>query len=162
MSMKSLCAGFLVMVFLLGGVGCAGAQQSSLVGKKAPDFTLERISGQSASLSEMIGGKRSVLFFFATWCPHCRVQLKEIAAKKAELEKNGVVLVLVDIGEPKAKVAEFLKGYGIDNDAFIDEDSFVSETYQVLGVPTFIFIGAEGKVRFVEYGLPDNYEEILK
>jgi peroxiredoxin len=160
--MKSLCAGFLVMLFLLGGAGCAGAQESPLVGKKAPDFTLERISGTSASLSEIIKGKRSVVFFFATWCPHCRVQLKDLAVKKADLEKNGVVLVLVDIGEPKSKVAEFLKGYGIDNDAFIDQDSFVSETYQVLGVPTLIFIGDDGKVRFVEYGLPDNYQEILK
>ena len=160
--MKSLHAWLLVIVFILGGVGCAGAQESPLVGKKAPDFTLERLSGKSASLSEVVKDKRSILFFFATWCPHCRAQLKEIAARKAELQKEGIQVILVDIGEPKNKVAEFLTTRGMDNDAFLDVDSFVAETYQVLGVPTLVFIGMDGKVRFVEYGLPDNYQEILK
>jgi peroxiredoxin len=160
--MKSLYAVFLVIILILGGVGCAGAQENPLVGKKAPDFTLERISGKSASLSEMIKGERSIIFFFATWCPHCRSQIKALSAKKAELEKNGVVLVLVDIGEPKSKVAEFLTAHAMDNDAFLDQDSLVSETYQVLGVPTLVFIGSNGKVRLVEYGLPDNYQDILK
>jgi peroxiredoxin len=160
--MKSLYAVFLMIVLIFGGAGCAGAQESPLIGKKAPDFTLERVSGKSASLSEIIKGQKGIVFFFASWCPHCRTQIKALSAKKAELQKNGIALVLVNIGEPKSKVAEFLAAHGVDHDAFLDQDSLVSETYQVLGVPTFIFIGADGKVRFVEYGLPDNYEEILK
>ncbi len=160
--MKALWAGFLVMVLVLGSAGCAGAQQSSLIGKKAPDFTLERLSGKSASLSEVIKDKKAILFFFATWCPHCRSQLKDIAARKGEFEKGGIAVVLVDIGEPKAQVAKFLTTYGVDNDAFLDVESFVSETYEVMGVPTLVFVGSDGKVRFVEYGLPDNYQDILK
>lgn len=160
--MKSLCAGFLVTVLLLGGAGCAGAQESPLVGKKAPDFTLERISGQPGSLDAMISGKKAILFFFATWCPHCRSQMKDMAARKAEFDNEKIVLVLVDIAESKDTVAAFLKSYGMDNDAFIDTDSFISETYGVVGVPMLVFIGADGKVRFVEYGLPDDYQEILK
>jgi peroxiredoxin len=160
--MKSLGAYFLVMVFILSGAGCAGAQESPLMGKKAPDFTLERLSGKSASLSELIKDKKAILFFFATWCPHCRSQLKEIAARKADFDKDGIVVALVDIGEPKNKVAEFLKTHGMDNDVFLDSQSFVSETYQVLGVPTLVFIGSDGRVRLVEYGLPDDYQQILK
>ena len=88
--------------------------------------------------------------------------MKEISTRKAEFDKDGIVLALVDIGEPKNKVAAFLKAHGMDSDAFLDTDSLVSETYQVLGVPTLVFIGTDGKVRFVEYGLPENYQEILK
>ena len=50
----------------------------------------------------------------------------------------------------------------MDQDAFLDVESFVSGTYEILGVPTLIFIGSDGKVRFVEYGVPENYKEILK
>lgn len=160
--MKALWAGFLAVVLMLAGVACAGAQESPLVGKKAPDFTLERLSGRSASLSEVIRGKKAVLFFFATWCPHCRSQLKELSAKQAELDKEGIVVALVDIGEPKDKVEDFLKSRGMDNDAFLDVQSLVAEEYQVMGVPTLLFIGDDGKVRFIEYGLPDNYKDILK
>jgi cytochrome c biogenesis protein CcmG/thiol:disulfide interchange protein DsbE len=159
--MKSLLACSFIIVLMFSGAGCAGAQESPLMGKKAPDFTLERLSGQSASLNEVIKGKKAILFFFATWCPHCRSQLKEIAARKANFIQEGIEIVLVDIGEQKNKVAQFLTAHGIDNDAFLDVDSFVSETYEVAGVPTLVFIGADGRVRFVEYGLPDNYQEIL-
>jgi peroxiredoxin len=162
MSMKSFCAGFMVMVLMLGGAGCAGAQESPLTGKKAPDFTLERLSGSSASLNDVIKDKKAILFFFATWCPHCRTQIKDLAAKKAELDKEGIVVALVNIGEPKSAVTKFLASYGLDGDAFLDADSLVSGTYQVAGVPTLIFIGDDGKVRYVEYGLPENYQEILK
>ncbi len=161
--MRSLCAGFLVAALIFLGHGGALAQeQSPLVGKKAPDFTLERVSGSSASLSQVIKDKKAIVFFFATWCPHCREQLKQIAGRKADLDKQGVVIVLVNVGESKDTAAKFLKDRGIAYDTFLDVNSFVSEVYQVAGIPTLVFIGTDGKIRYVEYGLPDNYEEILK
>ena len=160
--MKLFLSGILAMLLMAGFTGFVSAQESPLIGKKAPDFTLERLSGKSASLIDIIKDKKAIVFFFATWCPHCRSQLKEIASRKAEFEKDGIVVALVDIGEPKDKVVAFLKSHGLDNDAFLDVESFVSEAYQVMGVPTLVFIGMDGKVRYVEYGLPDNYQEILK
>ena len=154
--MKLFFSGFLVMVLILGAAQVVRAQESSLVGKKAPDFTLARLSGRSVSLSELIKDKKAILFFYATWCPHCREQLKN------ELDKEGILVQLVDIGEPKDKVAAFQQAKGIDNDTFLDEQSLVAETYEVLGVPMLVFIGTDGKVRDVEYGLPENYQEILK
>lgn len=161
--MRSLFSGFLVMALMFVSMSCSVAQQENpWVGKKAPDFTLERLSGKSASLSDVIRDKKAILFFFATWCPHCRSQLKEISARKAELEKAGIAVALVDIGEPKSQVAKFMKSYGGDNDVFLDVDSFVAQTYEVAGVPMLLFIGIDGKVRLVEYGLPDNYQEVLE
>ncbi len=161
--MRSLCAGFLVAALVMLGHGGALAQeQSPLVGRKAPDFTLERVNGTSASLSQVIKDKKAIVFFFATWCPHCREQLKAIAGRKADIDRLGVVIVLVNVGESKDTAVKFLKERGITYDTFLDVNSFVSEVYQVAGIPTLVFIGADGKVRYVEYGLPDNYEEILK
>ena len=148
-----------------GYVGHGGAlaqEQSPQVGRKAPDFTLERVNGTSASLSQVIKDKKAIVFFFATWCPHCREQLKAIAGRKADIDRLGVVIVLVNVGESKDTAVKFLKERGITYDTFLDVNSFVSEVYQVAGIPTLVFIGADGKVRYVEYGLPDNYEEILK
>ena len=159
--MRSWCVGFFVAAFVLLGGGAFAQEQSFLAGKKAPDFTLERVSGASASLSQVIKDKKAIIFFFASWCPHCREQLKEIAARRDGLDKKGVVVVLVNVGESKNTAARFLKSYGADFDSFLDVSSFVSEAYQVAGIPTLVFVGADGKVRYVEYGLPDNYEEIL-
>jgi peroxiredoxin len=161
--MRSWLAGLLLLGLVMNGAGCANAQEESpLIGKRAPDFTLERAKGTSASLYELIKGKKAILFFFATWCPHCREQIEEIGRRKAEIKKEGIDLILVNINEPKAMVLKFIEGHKIDQDVFMDANSFVAQTYQVMGIPTLVFIGADGLVRYVEYGLPDNYKEILK
>ena len=160
--MKALCIGLMVLFSVFNTAGCAKAQVDPLAGKPLRDFTLERLSGTSTALSRLVQGKKAIMFFFATWCPHCREQFQALAAQKAQIEAQGVVIVLVDIGEPKDKVARFLKAAGVDNDAFLDKDSRVAEIYQVMGIPTLVFIARDGVVRGVEYGLPDNYLEILK
>lgn len=160
--MKGFLSGLCLALIVLGGTGCAGAQESPLIGKVFQDFTLDRMSGTKATLSQLIKGKKALVFFFATWCPHCSEQIQALSARKAEIAAQGIVVNLVDIGEPKAKVAGFLKTHGIDNDVFLDQDTAVAEKYAVVGVPMVFFIGADGIVRGMEYGLPDNYQEILK
>ncbi|MEI8010901.1 MAG: TlpA disulfide reductase family protein [Candidatus Omnitrophota bacterium] len=160
--MKGLLTGLLLVFVVWGGVGCARAEDSALTGKTFKDFTLERMSGTKATLSQLVKGKKAFVFFFATWCPHCSEQLQALSAHKAEIAAQGIVVNLVDIGEPKEKVARFLKARGIENDVFLDQDSSVAENYAVVGVPMVFFIGADGIVRGVEYGLPENYQELLK
>ncbi|MFH0754590.1 MAG: TlpA disulfide reductase family protein [Candidatus Omnitrophota bacterium] len=154
--------GFILSGIVLNGMGCAVAQEESqMVGKRAADFTLERVKGTSASLYELIKGKKAILFFYASWCPHCREQIKAIEDRKTEIRNDGIEVVLVDVGESKSQVMRFLKENKIEQDSFLDADSFVAQTYQVMGIPTLVFIGADGVVRYVEYGLPEDYKKIL-
>ncbi len=159
--MKRWTIGLLFMALVFTGPGCAQAQESPLVGKKAPDFSLERLAGGSASLSGLISGKKAIVFFFAIWCPHCREQLKALARKDQELATQSIEIVLVDIGEPAPKVARFMKAQGIDRDVLLDTGSFVAEAYGVMGVPALFFIGSDGKVLYSEFGLPDDYLQIF-
>ncbi len=161
--MKSWLMGILFATVILNSMGCAVAQEESpLVGKRAPDFTLERVRGISASLYELIKGKKAIVFFYATWCQHCRSQIQEIKKNSVEMRKDGIEVLLVNVGEPKSKVLKFLEQGNIDMDSFLDADSFVSQTYQIMGIPTLVFVGADSVIRYVEYGLPENYKEILK
>ncbi|MBF0331288.1 MAG: TlpA family protein disulfide reductase [Candidatus Omnitrophica bacterium] len=160
--MRSWVMGLLLAGAIINTAGCAVAQEeSALLGKRAPDFTLERAKGTSASLYELIKGKKAILFFFASWCPHCREQLKEISTRKAEIKQEGIEIVLININEPKAKVLSLLEKYNVEYDSFMDSNSFVAQTYQVAGIPTLVFIGSDGLVRYVEYGMPNNYKQIL-
>ena len=67
--------------------------------------------------------------------------------KRADLEQKGIAAVLVNIGESQSQVQRFLKDKGYDFDTFMDTDSVVAEMYQVLGIPTIVFVGGDGKIR---------------
>ncbi|MCL1967810.1 MAG: redoxin domain-containing protein [Fibromonadales bacterium] len=59
--------------------------------------------------------KRVVLSFFATWCIPCREGLARMNKKAAELEKNGVLVVLVNVGEDDyGKVSKWISEYAKD------------------------------------------------
>ncbi len=160
--MRTFIVGTLLSLAILVTAGGVNAQESPLIGTVAPDFTLELLSGKPASMSELVKDGKAILFFFATWCPHCREQLKAIHEQKAEMEKDQINVLLVDIGESKATLSKFLSSRNIDSDAFLDTDSFVANIYQVMGVPTLVFIGKDRKIRLVEYGLPEDYRKILE
>ena len=155
---------FLIAAMMMFSAGCANAGffDNPMIGKKAPDFKLAQLKGGEASLDTLRKGGRAVLFFWATWCPHCREQLQAMNAVKADLEKIGATVTLIDIGEDKAVVSKFLLAKGYDYNVLLDSDSSVSEVYQVMGVPTIVFIGADGNIREIMNGFPGNYADILK
>jgi len=53
-------------------------------------------------LEALVGtNKRVALVFFATWCIPCREGVVRLRDSQAELEKNGVLVILVNAGEKK-------------------------------------------------------------
>ena len=159
---------FLIAFTLVSVFGAAGRVQaqdmfgSPLIGKEAPSVSLQKLKGGAESFQDAINGKKAVMIFWATWCPHCREQLQAINASKAELDQKDIAVLLVNVGESKSQVEKFLKEKGYEFDVFMDTDSAAAELYQVLGIPTIVLIGSDGKVRDVQYQFPREYADILK
>jgi len=61
------------------------------------------------------GAKRVVLSFFATYCVPCREEFAILKNNKGELEKRGILIYLIDVGEDirsyGAKVSEMAEKY---------------------------------------------------
>jgi len=56
--------------------------------------------------------KRVVFTFYATWCVPCREGIARMANNAAELEKSGVLVVLINVGEADyAKSGKWVSGY---------------------------------------------------
>jgi len=165
--MKYLFRTFILLIVMLSLFGVSHAMgqffflENPLIGERAPEFELETLTKQSRSFTAERNKDPAIVFFWATWCPHCREQLAELNEQKEELSKNRVKLILVDLGERKDAVKAYMERNGLDLDVFLDYESEVSEKYAVLGVPTFYFIDKDGIVQAVEHSLPENYLEIV-
>lgn len=132
------------------------------IGKPAKDFTLKLVKGGEMSLKDYRDGKKAIIFFWATWCPHCRAQLGNLNRDQEEIEKSGIKIVLVDVGEKEAIVKKYLEQNKIDINVFLDEESKVSDLYGLIGLPTFYYVSEDGAVIDVKHSLPDDLNEVFK
>src|SRR5699024_7800902 len=121
--------------------------------KKAPDFTLKIIQGESFTLSDH-EGKVVVLNFWATWCGTCRDELPEFIELQKAMRDQVVLFVGLAIDEA---VWDAIRPYARQMDfnypVVWDEGFDVTKKYGPLrGVPTTFMINRNGRMRYVSSG----------
>jgi thiol-disulfide isomerase/thioredoxin len=137
----------------------AQTSSNSLIGKEAPEIVLPKTDGTTARLIASGKGKKVILVFWATWCPHCYEELNTINESAASVENKGVKIILVDIGEAQEDVKNYLDRRQIRLTCFVDVDSALLGTYRLIGVPTLVFIDEKGIIRSMTHQFPSNYED---
>ncbi|MDP2729935.1 MAG: TlpA disulfide reductase family protein [Dehalococcoidales bacterium] len=159
---------WLVMIFALVASSCVGFSPASMegeetgtwpdsqvpapeVGHPAPDFTLNDLDGNPVKLSDL-RGKVVFINFWATWCPSCRAEMPEIEAAYQKYREAGVMVIGVDIAEPKSVVRQYVEEGGFSWTFVLDSTGEVSRDYQVVEIPTSFFLDREGIIRTVSIG----------
>jgi peroxiredoxin len=142
-----------VVLGLLATTGCAtvAAPGAAAVGRPAPDFTLADLDGNQVSLSDF-RGKTVFINFWATWCPPCREEMPAIEALYQQYEDKDVVVLGVDILETEGEVRQFVEEGGYSWTFVMDTTGEVTNSYQVVAIPTSFFIDKEGIIRAVSVG----------
>ncbi|MGA2775592.1 MAG: TlpA disulfide reductase family protein, partial [Candidatus Omnitrophota bacterium] len=102
-----------------------------------------------------------LLFFWTTWCPFCQVEIRKISERAGELAKAGIEVLTINTGESKSRVERFMQSRKINLKTLIDEDTAVSNSYNILGVPTFYIVDKQGKIIFEGNKFPENFKEII-
>ena len=114
------------------------------MGQRAPDFTLNTITGESFKLSEQ-RGKPVFLNFWATWCGPCRVEMPDME-KLQQAMGDQILIVGIDIRESLSTVQNFLRYRGFTWTFVLDSNGAVARDYEVAAIPTSIFIDAKGVI----------------
>ena len=123
---------------------------SLLLGKLAPDFTLNVLNGASGYPTihlRALKGKSIVLNFWASWCGPCNDEAPFLQKSWMNLKARGVVFVGIDGSEKTSDALKFMHGYGIAYPNVQDTVTSATATdYGVTGLPETVFINREGIV----------------
>ncbi len=122
------------------------------IGAAAPDFRLVRLDGSEVRLSDY-RGQRVLVNFWATWCPPCRAEMRDLDQVAQSGKTSGSVVLGVDQLETDTQVRTFIEGLGItDIVVLLDSEGRVSSTYRVNGLPSSFFVDADGVLRDIAVG----------
>lgn len=131
------------------------------IGKKAPDFSLPSIDGENIKFSEFRGDDKAIVFFWATWCPHCRTQLQELSKNSKAITDQGVKIIAVDYGEDVKTVKRYVERNNIDVPMVVDQENELEEKYSLIGVPTFFYVDNQGIVKASEHQLVKDIDAVF-
>ena len=128
---------------------------SRLVGKQSPDFTLAMLDGGKVNLSQF-RGQPVLINFWATWCIPCREEMPELVRAYETHKAEGLMILGLNLtySDSLPDVQAFVSEFDISFPILLDEDGVVTErSYQILGVPTSVFVNRDGTIERVQVGL---------
>jgi peroxiredoxin len=130
-----------------------------VIGKEAPGFTLESLTGGPVSLSDF-RGRFVMLTFFATWCPYCQSETPHMVKVYNELGGQDFEIVAVSLGETKERVEAYQQEYGVPFTLLLDPEGIAANLYYVQSIPLSVFIDENGVILAGHAGALD--EEALR
>ena len=124
---------------------------SPLLGRRAPNFTLQRFDGSTLRLEDLRG---SVVFlnFWASWCPPCRSEARALEDAWRRYKDQGVVFVGVNTQDDEAHARDFIAEFGVTYPNGQDPGGRIAIDYGVWGLPETFFIDREGRITYKHVG----------
>ena len=114
-----------------------------------------KLDGGHFAMAELVG-KPVVLYFWATWCPQCRVQrnvLNELAGEWSDRLR----IVALSVDDDASAVSRYLEGHPRLSDELLASPELLAQ-FHVEALPTLAAIDAIGRVRTVSAGPMDAGE----
>jgi cytochrome c biogenesis protein CcmG/thiol:disulfide interchange protein DsbE len=139
-----------------------------LIGKPAPPFLLEDLSGKKISLASY-KGKAVAINFWATWCGPCKIETPWLIELRNQYAAQGFEVLGIsaddlDRDDPaklagdKKEIARFVEKMLISYPVLIDADS-ISKPYGGLDeLPTTFYVDRKGIVVAAQLGLTSKDE----
>ena len=124
----------------------------------------DEVGGDMVELGDLLGKQPIVINFWAGLCPPCRAEMPDFQAFYEDFNDR-VLLLGIDLGQftglgTQQDATDLLADLEVTYPAGFTEDGAVIKEYRVLGMPSTIFIDANGEV-FHTWTGPLN-EETLK
>jgi peroxiredoxin len=114
-------------------------------GSAAPEFTVQAVSGETVSLSDLTGA-RSVVAFFSVGCPPCRMQLPELKAY-ARSVPGGAAQVLAVVCGAADEAADYVRELADAATVVVEPIAGpAAQAFSVSAYPTIYVLDERGRI----------------
>lgn len=124
---------------------------SPLIGRQAQPFTLTLFDGKNISLSDL-RGKVVFLNFWASWCPPCRAEARDLEAAWQRVKNDDIVFLGIDIQDTEEAALAFIKEFNITYPNGRDASGKIAIDYGVWGIPETFFLDPQGRITYKHVG----------
>ena len=125
--------------------------KSPLVAKPAAPFTVTLFDGRKLTLDEL-RGKAVFLNFWASWCPPCRAEAKDLETAWQNIKDKNMVFLGIALQDSEKNSRDFLEEFSITYPNGIDPSGKIAVDYGVWGIPESFFIDPQGRITYKHVG----------
>lgn len=136
----------------------AGTVNAERAAAPAPDFALKSSTGENLRLSEL-RGEVVMINFWASWCGPCRQEMPLLDELYNRYRPMGFTILGVNVEEDSTKARQMLDDIPVDFPILFDNQSKVSELYDVVAMPSTFLVDRDGRVRYLHHGYKPGYEQ---
>lgn len=145
----------LAAIAMLSTGALAQAALNALIGKTLPSMKMTDINGK-VHTNASLKGKVVLLDFWATWCGPCKAASPTMQALHKKYARQGLVVIGANAmdgtpAESKKKSIAYKNEHKYTYTFTHGNDAF-AQAMGVRGLPTFVFVGRDGKVAKVQTG----------
>ncbi|HNF95010.1 MAG TPA: TlpA disulfide reductase family protein [Anaerolineales bacterium] len=131
-------------------------------GYYAPNFTLVDVNTNERVSLDNYRGKAVLVFFWATWCPYCNVEISAVQMVHEAYSDDGLVVLAVNVGEGADAARQYGAAKNLTFSILNDAGRDVAADYAVTGYPTHYFIDASGVISSIDIGGMDYWSLVNK
>jgi len=125
--------------------------KTPLIGKQALPFTVALFDGGKLSLIDL-RGKAVFLNFWASWCPPCREEARDLEAAWQKVKDRNMLFLGVALQDTEKDSRAFLEEFKITYPNGWDESNKVAVDYGTWGIPESFFIDPQGRITYKHVG----------
>lgn len=116
-----------------------------------PHFVAKTMDGERIT-SESVRGKVLLIEFWATWCPPCRSDQPIVESLLGEFAKDGLMILAVNMGEPRRKVKKYLEQAPRSSKVVLAEDTTLAAICDANVYPLYVVVDRDGQIAGVQRG----------
>ena len=115
-------------------------------GNALPNFNLTNMKKDKVITAESLKGKKTILFFWASWCPYCKNTMTELDKVIKENKDVQVVAINATDVENNNEGYDYVKKNKHSFDSYVLKEEEL-KVFSINNFPTSIFIDSEGVIQ---------------